>query len=77
VTVSVSVADTDVTGVRLDWSGPSGSGSLPMEGSGSAWSKTVSIPIGGVHTFRATAVDASGSTVTGPATAADLDPCAQ
>lgn len=77
VPVSVSVTDTDVTGVRLEWSGPSGSGSAQMGGGGSTWTTNVPIPIGGVHTFRATAVDASGSTVTGPATAADVNPCPQ
>lgn len=76
VPVSVGVTDTDVTGVRLDWQGPSGPGSSTLSGSGSTWSGAMGpFPIGGTVTFRATAVDASGSTTTGPASTIDVLPC--
>ncbi len=76
VPVSVGVTDTDVTSVRLDWQGPSGPGSTTLSGSGSTWSGSMGpFPIGGTVTFRATAVDASGSTTTGPASTLDVLPC--
>ncbi len=76
VPVSVGVTDTDVTSVRLDWQGPSGPGSSTLSGSGSTWSGAMGpFPIGGTVTFRATAVDASGSTTTGPASTLDVLPC--
>ena len=76
VPVSVGVTDTDVTSVRLDWQGPSGPGSSTLSGGGSTWSGAMGpFPIGGTVTFRATAVDASGSTTTGPASTLDVLPC--
>ncbi len=76
VPVSVDVSDTDVTGVRLDWQGPSGPGSATLGGGGSTWSGVMGpFPVGGTVTFRATAVDASGSTTTGPTSTIDALPC--
>lgn len=76
VPVSVQVDDTDVTSVRLDWQGPSGPGSTALGAAGSTWSGAMGpFPIGGTVTFRATAVDASGSTTTGPASTVDVLPC--
>ncbi|WP_229054305.1 sigma-70 family RNA polymerase sigma factor [Aeromicrobium sp. Leaf350] len=76
VPVSVGVDDTDTASVRLDWSGPSGSGSTTLSRSGTTWSGSMGpFPVGGTVTFRATAVDASGSTTTGPASSIDVLPC--
>ncbi|MDF1705781.1 MAG: sigma-70 family RNA polymerase sigma factor [Aeromicrobium sp.] len=76
VPVSVDVTDTDVASVRLDWQGPSGPGSATLTSAGSTWSGEMGpFPIGGTVTFRATAVDASGSTTTGPASTIDVLPC--
>ena len=77
VTVTVRATDeSGVSGVRLTWSGP-GSGTSRMSGSGSVWSATIHISIGGSYTFRATATDSRGNTATGPATTATVNPCPQ
>jgi len=78
VAVTVRASDeSGVAAVKLDWSGPGGSSTARMSLTGSVWSATIHVPVGGRFTFQATATDARGNATTGPAAAADVDPCPQ
>ena len=80
-TVKVSVQASDASGldtVVLTWTGPSGSGSATMSGSGLSWSGVMGpFPVGGKVTLSVTATDQRGNSTTGPATTATADPCPQ
>jgi RNA polymerase sigma factor (sigma-70 family) len=79
--VKVSATASDASGLEaavLRWSGPSGSGSATMSGSGSSWSSVMGpFPVGGTVTLRVTATDRDGNATTGPTTTATVDPCPQ
>lgn len=78
VAVSASVTDESrLSSVTLRWSGPSGSGSARMSGSGSRWSAEMGpFPVGGNVTMRVTATDSRGNTATA-SRAVNVDPCPQ
>jgi RNA polymerase sigma factor (sigma-70 family) len=78
VAVSARVTDESrVSSVVLRWSGPSGSGSARMSGSGSTWRATMGpFPVGGDVTMRVTATDSRGNTASASRTI-NVDPCPQ
>jgi RNA polymerase sigma factor (sigma-70 family) len=78
--VTVTVRATDESGVdavSLGWIGPDGPGTSTMSRSGSLWSTTLHVTVGGSYTFRASATDSRGNTATGTATTVDVNPCPQ
>jgi len=78
VTVTVRASDeSGVAAVTLGWSGPGGSSTATMSLTGSVWSATIHVAVGGRYTFGATATDSRGNSTTGPVAAADVDPCPQ
>lgn len=78
VAVSASVTDESrLSSVVLRWSGPSGSGSARMSGSGSRWSAEMGpFRVGGNVTMRVTATDSRGNTASASRTV-NVDPCPQ
>lgn len=78
VPVTVRITDDSrVSSARLRWSGPAGSGSATLRLSGSTWTATLPVTIGGTYALTATATDSRGNTGTGPTTRVDLNPCPQ
>lgn len=76
--VSVEASDdTGLESVKLQWTGPRGTGgTIPMTATNGRWDATIDpISLGGTYTLRAIAVDTRGNTTTGPALDVDVDPC--
>lgn len=76
VAVSARVTDESrLSSVVLRWSGPSGSGSARMSGSGSTWRAEMGpFPVGGNVTMRVTATDSRGNSATASRTV-NVNPC--
>lgn len=78
VAVSARVTDESrLSAVVLRWSGPSGSGSARMSGSGSTWRAEMGpFPVGGSVTMRVTATDSRGNSASASRTV-NVNPCPQ
>jgi len=76
VNVSANVSDASPVTASVSWSGPPGSGSTAMTGSGSTYSASFgNFPVGGDLTYRITATDAAGSTTTTSPRTVTVNPC--